>query len=61
MSLDPYEELGVDKTACPDDIKKAHRKAVRAHHPDAGGDPEKFGAIPAELRGSLRPRPARAL
>ena len=38
---DLYEVLGVPKTASPSDIKKAHRKLVRKHHPDANpGDSE---------------------
>ena len=34
MARDPYEALGVAKTASADDIKKAHRKLVRKYHPD---------------------------
>lgn len=40
-----YETLGVKKDATADEIKKAFRKAARKHHPDAGGDEEKFKAI----------------
>jgi curved DNA-binding protein len=31
---DYYSTLGVDKTATPEDIKKAYRKLVRKYHPD---------------------------
>lgn len=34
MARDPYEVLGVAKTAPPDDIKKAYRKLVKQLHPD---------------------------
>jgi DnaJ-class molecular chaperone len=40
-----YETLGVDRNASPDDIRKAYRKLAVKHHPDKGGDAEKFKAI----------------
>lgn len=38
MQNDPYDILGVPKTASTDDIKKAFRKLARKHHPDIHPD-----------------------
>ena len=43
MSL--YEDLGLDENASPAEIKKAYRKLALKHHPDKGGDAEKFKKI----------------
>jgi len=43
--MDPYSSLGVQKGCSDDDVKKAYRKLVMKHHPDKGGDPEKFKQI----------------
>ena len=40
-----YKTLGVEKMATQGDIKKAYRKLAIQHHPDKGGDPEKFKEI----------------
>ena len=42
---DYYESLGVNKTASKDEIKKAFRKKAQEHHPDKGGNSEKFKEI----------------
>ncbi len=42
---DYYEALGVGKTASADEIKKAFRKAAIEHHPDRGGDENKFKEV----------------
>ena len=42
---DYYAALGVTKTATSDEIKRAFRKLASQHHPDKGGDTQKFQAI----------------
>jgi DnaJ-class molecular chaperone len=40
-----YDVLGVSKTATTTEIKKAYLKLARTHHPDKGGDSERFKEI----------------
>lgn len=44
-SKDYYNILGVEKGASKDEVKKAFRKKAHEHHPDKGGDQEKFKEI----------------
>lgn len=38
MTIDPYESLGLTKSATAEEIKKAYRKLVRTSHPDLHPD-----------------------
>lgn len=45
MSQNFYDVLNISRDSTADDIKKAYKKAALAHHPDKGGDPEKFKEV----------------
>lgn len=45
MHKDYYDILGVSKSATADEIKRAYRKLAQEHHPDKGGDQEKFKEV----------------
>jgi molecular chaperone DnaJ len=45
MSKDYYKILGIGKNATPDEIKKAYRRLAHEHHPDKGGNQEKFKEV----------------
>ena len=42
---DYYHILGVDKSATPEQIKQAYRKLASLHHPDRGGDTQRFQEV----------------
>ena len=42
---DPYTTLGVNRNSSDAEIKSAYRRLAKAHHPDAGGDQQKFAEI----------------
>lgn len=43
--MDYYSTLGLKRGASDDEIKKAYRKLAMKHHPDRGGDQNKFKEI----------------
>ena len=45
MDKNFYEELGLEKNATKSEIKSSYRSLVKQHHPDAGGEKERFLAI----------------
>ena len=42
MSRNLYSVLGVSKNAETAEIRTAYKQLAKEHHPDKGGDPEKF-------------------
>ncbi len=49
--------MGVDDNATPEEIKKAYRKLSMKHHPDKGGDEEKFKEISEAYKELTNPSP----
>jgi curved DNA-binding protein len=47
---DYYSTLGVSKSANADEIKRAYRRMANQHHPDKGGDTEKFKEVEEAYR-----------
>ncbi|KGF89290.1 MULTISPECIES: J domain-containing protein [Prochlorococcus] len=45
MKKNFYDELGIEKNATKNEIKSSYRSLVKKHHPDKGGQKERFLAI----------------
>jgi len=42
-----YNTLGINEDAGPEEIKQAYRRLAKQHHPDKGGDTQKFQELQA--------------
>jgi DnaJ-class molecular chaperone len=47
---DHYRTLGVERSSSADEIKRAYRKLASQHHPDKGGDTQRFQEIEEAYR-----------
>lgn len=50
---DPYRLLGLDRSATPDDIRRARRALAKHVHPDTGGDAGRMQQINAAAAAAL--------
>jgi DnaJ-class molecular chaperone len=48
--MDHYQTLGIDRSASAEEIKRAYRRLASQHHPDKGGDTQRFQEIEAAYR-----------
>jgi hypothetical protein len=47
LDVDYYKVLGIAESATDKEITRAYRKLAKSHHPDSGGDEERFKEISA--------------
>jgi len=45
MPMDPYQILGLKRGATDSEVKQAYRRLASKHHPDKGGDTQRFQEI----------------
>ena len=50
MADSDYRILEIQRGSSDDEVKKAYHRLARKHHPDKGGDPEKFKQIDLAFR-----------
>jgi hypothetical protein len=43
--VEPYAELGLERGATVEDVKRAYKRLAMQYHPDKGGCAEKFKAV----------------
>jgi hypothetical protein len=51
-----WEVLGIERTATKMDIQNAYRALSKVHHPDAGGDAERFRRLRAAYDAAIKAR-----
>lgn len=51
-----YQTLGIAPGSTVEQIKKAYKKKVMEHHPDRGGDPEKFKQVKEAYEELTKPK-----
>jgi len=54
---DPWQTLGVGRSATADEVKRAYRTLVKEHHPDRDGDPDRFREIQQAYDQITNPQP----
>ena len=59
--MDYYSTLGLKRGASEDEIKKAYRKLAMKHHPDRGGDQNKFKEISTAYEALTNPEKKRII
>jgi DnaJ-class molecular chaperone len=61
ITMDYYSQLGLQRGASDDDIKKAYRSMAMKHHPDRGGDEQKFKEISTAYEALTNPEKKRII
>lgn len=54
MSRDPFRDLGLDRSATPDDVRRARRDLAKEAHPDLGGSQTEMQRVNAAAAAALR-------
>jgi curved DNA-binding protein CbpA len=60
MDLNPYEELGVERDADAEAIRRAYRSKAKSAHPDAGGDGQEWERVSVALAVLTDPKKRKA-
>ena len=61
VTMDYYSTLGLKRGASDEEIKKAYRKLAMKHHPDRGGDQNKFKEISTAYEALTNPEKKRII